>query len=895
MGIELKHEENAARAAAHALLRLPPEQRAPALANALYDHGMTLFDSLRELRSQSPEGTALYQEATDLFSGWIQGSRRLTNWPDDEERRLRALADVAALALRQEDPDAAFWEAMGSHHVPRGHPEHDVPRTTSLLGDDLVERVDAGDYAGALSTARLMLGGEPGDADAAEQLLELSLELTDLVAPVYAQAFRSFAVDWWVSRALEARDAGDAERQRAVITRATAVLGQLAAIKEHALPDGRMRRLEALVADAADEADAAQRLEAEIAEAGDSHDAAILAVMAARAHERADRPQDVVRVLRPWLSLLRGEYLKAACREDETDTGEVYATALYAMVDAHIQRGEWGTAAELVDRGKSLRLRFQASLRADARFLDMERSIYAAERRPEWTRAEEGWVSPLAALQTLYAQERERLVAAFDDDVTLDEVARVLAPDEGVLLLACTDAGVLSVVLTRRGGAIPAATLYEPGQPETLLRLFSDDVQQPGWLDVAATPWLVPPERRSSLLAHLIEAAEERLIRQLARRIQSLGLRRLIVVPHRLLHPVPFHVMPSLRPYVVTTVSSAATLVRTREERDGPPLAAGRRAVVVANPTSDLPLAAVEASTVTERLRAQGWEVQVRGEQEATLSGILDALSPSPTILHFSGHGRSDILNASRSALLVHAPATAPALFADWLEAAVNWRYHDDGDRIADLPEAGRLIERHLQGDVIDRILERPNGGAVWTRSGPVRSGPAELWTAADLLLDDHLTECALAVLAGCETGGIGLEHAIDEYTGLPAALQLAGVRTVVATGWRVSDRVAALWADLFYEELCCTDAPMSIANAVHQAADRLRTLTPTAAAARAAALAGRAVEPRSRFRLQAWAHALGSASHPPFADPWLWGAFAAFGDGQRSLARSSPGATHDL
>ncbi|MGW0314060.1 hypothetical protein [Streptomyces flavidovirens] len=574
------------------------ERRAPALVNALYDHGMTLFDSLRELRSQSPEGMALYQEAMALFSGWIQG-RRLTDRPDDEERRLRALADVAALARRQEDPDAAFWEAVVAHHAPRGHPEHDVPHTASLLSEGLVERVSTGDYVGALSTVRLMLTGEPGDVAAEEKLLELSLhELASQVAPVYAQAFRSFAVHWWVNRALEARDAGDEERQDAATTRARNVLGQISATKEDALSDGKMRLLEAVVADAADDADAAQRLEAVAVGAGDSHYAAIAAVMAARAHERAGRCEDVVRVLRPWLGLLRGEYLRAARQEDENDAGERYATALYALVDAHLQLGEWGVAAELVDCGKSLRLRFRASLRSDARFLDMERSIHAAERRPAWTRAGESWASPLASLQASYAQERERLASVFDDDVTLGEVARVLAADEGALLLSCTDAGVLAVVLTRRGGTVPTAMLYVPGPPETLLQWFSDDVQQPGWLDVAATPWLVPPQRRSSLLAHLIEAAEKCFIRRLARRIEPLGLSRLVVVPHRLLHPVPFHVLPSLRPYVVTTVHSAATLVRTRKDRDGSPLTAGRRAVVVANPTSDLPLAAVEAATV---------------------------------------------------------------------------------------------------------------------------------------------------------------------------------------------------------------------------------------------------------------------------------------------------------
>lgn len=886
-----EHEEDASRATAHALLRMSSKRRAPALVNALYDHGMKLFDSLRALRPQSPEGMALWQEAVDLFSGWIQG-RRLTDRPDDEERRLRALADVAALARRQEDPDAAFWDAVAAHHVPRGHPEHDVPLTASLLGEDLVERVSTGDYVGALSIVQLMLDGEPGDVAAEEKLLELSLrELTVRVEPVYAQAFRSSAVHWWVQRALDARDAGDKERQHAAVARARNVLGQISATKEHALPDSKMRLLEAVVADAADDADAAQRLESVAAGTRDGHYAAIAAVMAARAHERAGRCEDVVRVLRPWLGLLRGEYLRAARQEDEKDAGERYATALYALVDAHLQLGEWGAAAELVDCGKSLRLRFRASLRADARFLDMERSIHAAERRPAWTRARKGWASPLASLQASYAQERERLAAVFDDDVTLDDVARVLASDEGALLLSCTDAGVLAVVLTRGGGTVPATMLHVPGPPEALLQWFSDDVEQPGWLDMAATPWLVPPQRRSSLLAHVIEAAEKHFIRRLARRIQPLGLSRLVVVPHRLLHPVPFHVLPSLRPYVVTTVHSAATLVRTRKDRDGSPLAAGRRAVVVANPTSDLPLAAVEAATVTGRLREQGWQVQVRPEQEATLPGILAALAPSPAVFHFSGHGRSDFLNASRSALLVHAPAP----IADWLEAAVNWRVHDDGNRIADVPEVGRLVERHLEGDVIERILERPYGGAVWTRSGAVRSGPAELWTAADLLVDGHFRQCALAVLAGCETGGAGLEVGIDEYTGLPAALQLAGVRTVVATGWRISDRVAALWVDLFYEELCRADALMGIAGAVHRAAERLRTLSPAAAATRAAALADQAVEPRSRFRLDSWGHALGSASRPPFADPWLWGAFAAFGDGQHSLTQASPGATHDL
>jgi CHAT domain-containing protein len=62
-----------------------------------------------------------------------------------------------------------------------------------------------------------------------------------------------------------------------------------------------------------------------------------------------------------------------------------------------------------------------------------------------------------------------------------------------------------------------------------------------------------------------------------------------------------------------------------------------------------------------------------------------------------------------------------------------------------------------------------------------------------------------LVFLSGCETARVASLSPYeggDEYSGLAQALQHAGIRNVIATGWRIEDQAAAHFAERFYDHL---------------------------------------------------------------------------------------------
>ena len=78
-----------------------------------------------------------------------------------------------------------------------------------------------------------------------------------------------------------------------------------------------------------------------------------------------------------------------------------------------------------------------------------------------------------------------------------------------------------------------------------------------------------------------------------------------------------------------------------------------------------------------------------------------------------------------------------------------------------------------------------------------------EEWSVGDILALGERSACRLAFLSACSSGTAGGRSAyIDEYGGLPAALRLGGVTTLVCSLWEVDEGFTALYADLFYERL---------------------------------------------------------------------------------------------
>jgi CHAT domain-containing protein len=413
-----------------------------------------------------------------------------------------------------------------------------------------------------------------------------------------------------------------------------------------------------------------------------------------------------------------------------------------------------------------------------------------------------------------------------------------------------------------------------------------------GWANVLGAPWEYHGDPRADLdlvLSH----ADELVGSRIASWAGLHGLRRIWVVPHSRLALVPWWALPALRDLDVRTAPALALLPRRR----GVASLRGR-AVVVGDPTSDLPIARAEASAVRARLETAGIHSHQLLEEEATEDAIETTLDGS-RILHFSGHGMSELTDASRSALHVQpVPALAGpagAILVNELAARAQWRTRSDGlqeaevePRAAGLPSTVRLVEETLTGNATLRHLEyAPTGTllAAYVDGRLIRL--AELWSAGDLAVSSALRGVRLAVLSACQSGGGALELdpdelelGPDEFAGLPAALTLAGVRTVVCTAWKVDDALAALAVDLLWEELCRDPGrTVDLGATVSDLRRRLAVMPTAEATARLEGLRLAAPSPRARFLLEARQARILEGPSRPFAHPYDWAPLFVLGE----------------
>src|SRR5262249_20829719 len=149
----------------------------------------------------------------------------------------------------------------------------------------------------------------------------------------------------------------------------------------------------------------------------------------------------------------------------------------------------------------------------------------------------------------------------------------------------------------------------------------------------------------------------------------------------------------------------------------------------------------------------------------------------------------------------------AGAALIEELAARADWQAGADGLREAELnlsvagpTQTVRLGEETPAADKGPPPLgHRPPRTHVAGDAGGRRIQLAELGSAGDMAVSGALRGVRLAVLSACQTGGGGLGWGPDEFAGLPAALTLAGVRTVVCTAWKVDDALAALAVDLLW------------------------------------------------------------------------------------------------
>jgi len=145
---------------------------------------------------------------------------------------------------------------------------------------------------------------------------------------------------------------------------------------------------------------------------------------------------------------------------------------------------------------------------------------------------------------------------------------------------------------------------------------------------------------------------------------------RLIIVPHRCLHYLPFQVLMSgegylVERYALSYVPSATVLSIVREK----PVAEGEKALVIGNPTGDLAFAEQEAMAIGSTLA--GSEV-VLGDSGT--EALLKSRSDQFRVIHVATHGKFDAAHPLSSSLMFHPEGEDDGQLSTGELFSCNWR-----------------------------------------------------------------------------------------------------------------------------------------------------------------------------------------------------------------------------
>ena len=554
-------------------------------------------------------------------------------------------------------------------------------------------------------------------------------------------------------------------------------------------------------------------------------------------------------LLEPRVEAFERRYLAAVDSSDIDETGDEYFEILHTLAWANVAADRWDRVVQFLGRGRGIRLRHRAALRSTPegeRVLALERRLHALERGVPVESGEarrersQDWIGASLSERTAALEEYRR--ARQQAAVTLAHpdtraLGAALHPGEAVAILGLSYRGLLIAVVCA-GDSEPSGRFRFEQWPESRVIDLMVGRELDGWL-MALGGRIDPIDVRAPL---------EQVLREMNRAIGSplgkfareRGITHLTIVPDPWLDFVPLWALRGLAGVDIAIASSLAQFVG---ERDNTPVAA-RRALLVADPTEDLPAALAESSTVAARLQSRGLQVERLDRALATVGTALDAVRASD-LLHFAGHGRSVLSEPLRSALELHpdwahAPvASAQALVALFKAGDVAWEQIYDEIREATVAGAGHLRElRRGDGSPVERWLDYADDRTLWS-FGEDAEVVADLWTAGAMTIATPFASTRLAFLSACSSGGASTPSN-EGASGLAAALQLAGVQAVISTRWEIDDAVAVLFADLFYEGLARADGTASVARVLRQAAVGLRRMSRDRAARRIDAIVAR-------------------------------------------------------
>ena len=878
--------------------------------DAAIDEGVVAWGyEFVQLALSAPEQNSQWQPITDAivnrFIVWLGGAR-LTTRPDEDERRA-----VAAQTMAQMSPARARWALDALAALPDGHPlrRELLDDTRAMVRANVETFLIDGELDDALMALQSLLS--VADTEDEEDSLiaqgeELLARATDEAA---TGAFRLAAVQVLAGRLIAARDLED-----------TAALPPLAASTKAMLDsvvdgmnresDPRALGLAALAFELADEEGRALDVYLELLarDVGPSaRNQALVGTL--RTGVLAGRHQPVLQYAEEALASLVTEYATEPDPKAAQPLREQLDRALANVGISCAATGSLSLLLTALEMTSSARLRYRMAIRRgrggrpirrlEAALWSAERGLDSAEglrTLPREGRAAAS-LTAMARLREAHRSEAQRHQSELTAP-TIAEVTSRLRADEGVVVLGTGAWGTALLPLRRNeiDGTVPDGEILKTPLADWLDVLGPGDA--PGWALYLALPWdydSLPGADRCGALDRALAGADADVGPRIAAWAKERGVRRVWLVPHGILGMVPWWALPSLADLDVRTLPTLSLLPRAR----GAARLAGP-VVVVGNATDDLPAAEVEAHVVAEHVRGRGLAAEVMSGGGCTEDAVSAATTPA-RILHFSGHATSQLTDSTRSALHLHADARwwVPDIGAQLTALAVSVGWSDT----ADDPDAGADPDSDADGGEVDRTLgaevglpgpdgttrpgllreEEHEGGIVlreleYSQSGTLQAVSAdgrlvrlsELWSAGDMAVSGALRDIRLAVLSACQSGGSGLDFGSDELGGLPAAMLLAGVRSIVCTGWTVDDVLSAVTADLFWELLCAEQARVVDLYAL---VGRVRTLVaemPTQEAQRRIArLRSVATSGSTRFLLEAEAARLEPGR--PYARPYDW------------------------
>lgn len=869
--------------------------RRQALVDGLLSFGLRfryMFSVIAESMGNPVELKVLQEELGDIFIHWIAGER-LTNRPDENERR----AQQAEILLKSEMEALKWFAARCLLSLPKGHPQRDTALAHSAFLGLLEQSRAQGDVAQQVrAISEILLFGLESHEDRVVELIREGRALIRQISEMERRTtFLRNALSSYVHLALVALEEERVEDYRKWWGEMLELLEETRALDPDFFKTPEGLQITGMIMNVSGQKAEAGALLAPVVDASDPGDEKYWtgAMTEAQYRMESGEYERVVKILTRIVPALEEKYLTAVEDEAIATAGKSCSEATRMLAFAYAHLNQWGEAVRSLERGKSLRLRYRAALRRSPEgksLLELETKLYALSRGVPLAGDEfdaQQTEDSLGAKVSLtnkvleaYRRQRSRLWPELLAAHAVADIARVLEADEAVVVLGVHTFGTMVAVICHGDEEQPSGRVLLTDWPLHRWGPLFRGEQEDGWAYGLSVPELNLDLK--SLLLDLLPAVDAVIGQPLQPILRQYNVQRVTIIPHHLFHLVPFWALPSLENYDVVMSASAAHFIQARDASEP----ARRRALVVADPTRDLLASLAEADAVTRHLMRLDFDVERLDREQATENAIVAAVS-GVSIFHFCGHGSSVMGDPSRSALLVspqlsEVPAGVSDPLAHFAAIAQDWQ-EDKDSRSAIIPGFGRLYEQlNAQGQPLERQIEYGERGSLW---GNYQDGKltslAEMWTAGDILVDSPLGDCRLAFLSACRAGGGGLDIDVDEYSGLPAALQLAGAATVVCSLWPVGDALTALYVDLFYRTLAKAPQPVDVGRVMRQVGRRLRRMKRERAVVLLNRLRRHTASPRSRFLLEGFAARVAAGEPHPFQHPYHWGAFYATGANQ--------------